>query len=120
LLDKPLSPEKKRNKKREDAPELIRVSPNDKLLLTADKNGTLKVKSLSKEESKDEVSWSVAAHQDSITAISFVGGQNDLVASASSNASDACNIWKVGINTPAIILDRPSRLSHVFAINGSK
>jgi WD40 repeat protein len=99
---------------------LIRVSPNDKLLLSADKNGTLRVKSLGKEESKDEVSWSVDAHQDSITAISFIGGQNEIVASASSNASDACNIWKVGLNTPAIILDRPSRTSHVFAINGSK
>jgi len=53
---------------------LIRVSPNDKHLLSAGKNGTLTVKSLGKEESKDEVSWSIAAHQDSITAIAFVGG----------------------------------------------
>lgn len=53
---------------------MIRVSPNDKHLLSAGKKGTLTVKSLGKEESKDEVSWSIAAHQDSITAIAFVGG----------------------------------------------
>ena len=62
LTAKPQSPEKKRNKKREIAPELLRISPSDKHVLSGHKNGTLSVRSLETEESKDQVSWSVAAH----------------------------------------------------------
>lgn len=62
LTTKPQSPEKKRNKKREIAPELLRISPSDKHVLSGQKNGTLSVRSLETEESKDQVSWSVAAH----------------------------------------------------------
>lgn len=66
------------------------------------------------------MSWSVAAHQDSIAAIAFVAGQDELVASASSNASDAVNIWRVGVDQPAFILDRPSRLTQIAALNSDK
>lgn len=42
------------------------------------------------------------------------------MASASSNLSDAVNVWKVGTDQPAFILDRPARLSPVFALIGAK
>lgn len=42
------------------------------------------------------------------------------MATASSNSSDAVNVWKVGTDQPAFILDRPARLSPVFALIGAK
>lgn len=120
-LAESLSPEKKRNKKKTVAPTLLKVSPNDKYLLSADKQGTITAKSLATgEETKDEVSWTVSAHQDRIAAISFVGGHDDLVATVSANVSEACSVWRVGDEQPAVILDRPAALSPVFSLGSVK
>lgn len=116
-----LSPEKKRSKKKSDAPDLLKISPNDKHLLSADRKGNIHVKSLGNgEETKDEVNWTVAAHQDKITAIAFVNGQDDLVVTVSANTSDACSIWRIGIDQPSVILDRPTTMSPVFSIGSVK
>lgn len=42
------------------------------------------------------------------------------MASASSNSSDAVNIWRVGTDQPVFILDRPARLTPIFALTGAK
>ena len=115
------SPEKRRNKKKHDAPELLAISHNDKNLLTADRKGNVCVRSIrDEEETKDTVNWTICAHQDRVASISFVAGHDDLVATTSSNASDACNIWRVGADQPVAILDRPALISAVTAIGSLK
>lgn len=114
-----LTHEKKRSKKKSEAPELLAISPSGKLMLTADKKGTITVKTAqSGEETKDEVNWSVSAHQDRITAATFI--TEELVATVSANVSDACSVWKLNHDQPVVILDRPTALSSVFSIIAMK
>lgn len=81
VLDKAGTPGKRRNKKKTDIPDLLAISPNDKHLLSVEKNGTIQVKAVSEEETKDELNWSV--QQEKVTAIAFIS--DDLLASASTD-----------------------------------
>jgi hypothetical protein len=49
-----------------------------------------------------------------------VNGQDDLVVTVSANKSDACSVWRIGSDQPAVILDRPTTMSPVFSIGSVK
>jgi WD40 repeat protein len=107
-----LSHDKKRSKKKSETPDLIGISPNGKLMLTADRKGSVCVRSIhTGEETKDDVNWSITAHQDRITVVAFI--TDELLATASANVSDACCVWKIGHDQPVVILDRPTSLTAV-------
>jgi WD40 repeat protein len=91
LTDGPLSGEKARRKKKNSV-HLLCISGNDKLALSADSKGNLQVQSL--EETKQEVNWTVAAHQERLTAAAFIS--DDLIVTASADPADSASVWRVG------------------------
>jgi len=114
----------KKNKKNKQTPiDLLRVSPSDTYLLSADSQGTLAMTPLkhSEEESKDVTTkeWSVSgAHQDGVQSIQFAAGSDELFASSSKSGAESCSIWYLKSEEPVALLDRPcAAQSKVFEIH---
>jgi hypothetical protein len=114
----------KKNKKNKQTPiDMLRVSPSDSYLLSADSQGTLAMTPLehSDEESKDAVKkeWSVSgAHQDGVQSISFAAGSDEIFATSSKSGAESCSIWHLRSDEPVALLDRPcAAQSKVFAIH---